>query len=160
MFCNACGKPVTPGATTCAACGQAQPVVMMAAPAGSRISRHGRMLGILWIAYSVLHGLAGVVLIVLANTLFIHLQEQGVPSFLHPLLTVVGIFILLKGALGMAAGFGLLGRDSWARLAALVVAFISLFNLPIGTAIGIYTLWVLMSANGEREYEQYVAAGN
>jgi hypothetical protein len=133
-------------------------MMMVAAPAGSRISHHGRVLGILWIAYSILHVFAGIVLTVLASTLFIHLQERGAPSFLHPLLTVVGVFLVLKGALGMAAGFGLLGRESWARLATLIVAFISLFHLPIGTALGIYTLWVLMGANGERDYEQYVGA--
>lgn len=156
MFCNACGKPVAAGATTCAACGQMQPVTVMAAPVGSRISRHGKLLGILWIAYALLNALVGFVLVVLANTLFIHLQAEGAPTFLHPLLTVVGIFILLKGALGMAAGFGLVQREGWARVAALVVAFISLFNMPIGTALGIYTLWVLMGANGDQEYERFV----
>jgi hypothetical protein len=157
MFCNACGKEVVAGTAACAACGQPQPITIVATPAGSRISQHGHLLGMLWIAYSLLVALGGCVLLVLANTLFVHLAQQGAPAFLQPLLSVVGIAILVKAALGMAAGFGLVQRESWARMAALIVGFLSLFNLPFGAAMGIYTLWVLLAANGERDYERYAS---
>jgi len=49
-------------------------------------------------------------------------------------------------------------RDSWARILAIVMAFIALFNVPFGTAIGVYTLWVLLPRESEREYEAIVAA--
>jgi len=42
------------------------------------------------------------------------------------------------------AGWGLLQRAPWARLLALILAFLALFNVPFGTAIGVYTLWVLL----------------
>jgi hypothetical protein len=44
----------------------------------------------------------------------------------------------------MLAGYGLLKRTPWARVLALVVAILSLINFPIGTAIGIYTFWVML----------------
>jgi hypothetical protein len=44
---------------------------------------------------------------------------------------------------GLLAGYGLLTRQSWARILGIIVAILDLFNVPIGTAIGIYALWVL-----------------
>ena len=34
-----------------------------------------------------------------------------------------------------------------------MLGIIALFNLPFGTALGIYTLWVLMSPNADQEYK-------
>ena len=57
--------------------------------------------------------------------------------------TTVGLLMAVLGVPGLLAGYGLLTRKSWARLLAIVVGILSLINFPIGTAIGIYTLWVL-----------------
>jgi hypothetical protein len=48
------------------------------------------------------------------------------------------------GIPGLLAGYGLLTRKPWARVLAIVVGILGLLNFPVGTAIGIYTLWVLM----------------
>jgi uncharacterized membrane protein (DUF2068 family) len=74
-------------------------------------------------------------------------------AFLRPLLSVFAILLLAKAALGLLAGWGLLRREKWARILALVLAFVSLFtNIPFGTALGVYTLWVLLPSESEREY--------
>jgi hypothetical protein len=159
MFCNRCGKPVN-GQTTCPSCGQVQPVPILATPQPSRVNQHARVLGVLWIAYSLISLLGGLVLIVLANTLFVHLRTQGAPLFLTPLLSLIGVFVLAKGILCIAAGIAVLQRAAAGRMIALIAACVSLINLPFGTALGIYTLYVLLSANSEREYRQYVADAN
>jgi len=54
--------------------------------------------------------------------------------------------LVLFGSLslpGMAAGYGLLKRRSWSRILGIIVGVLGLFNIPIGTAIGVYALWVL-----------------
>jgi hypothetical protein len=72
--------------------------------------------------------------------------------------TIGGLVSLGKSAFGFAAGWGLLNRQSWARPLAIVVAVISLFfQIPFGTALGVYTLWVLLPAHSEAEYEKYQA---
>ena len=63
-----------------------------------------------------------------------------------------------KAVLGFIAGWGMLRREPWARIVALVLGFISLFNIPFGTAIGVYTMWVLLPSQAEQEYEAMVAA--
>jgi hypothetical protein len=105
-----------------------------------------------------LNAIGGVVVYIIANTLFAPGGGTGAPAFLRPLLSVVGIFVLGKAALGFIAGWGLLQREPWARIVALVLGFISLFNIPFGTAIGVYTMWVLLPSQAEQEYEAMVAA--
>jgi hypothetical protein len=67
----------------------------------------------------------------------------------------MGIIVVAKAFAGFATGWGLLQREPWARTAAVVLAFPSLFfNVPFGTALGIYTLWVLLPAESDIEYEK------
>lgn len=74
-----------------------------------------------------------------------------------PILTVVGCAAFALFAVfavpGIIAGWGLLARKPWGRVIGIVVAILDLFNIPIGTAFGIYALWVLT----EPEAEAYFA---
>jgi hypothetical protein len=163
MFCDGCGTTVQAGQSFCSRCGKqiVGSVAVMQQPSG-RVQGHLHLLGILWLAISAFNTIGGVVLYVLANTLFAHLHEFGAPQaptgFLRPLLSVIGIFVLAKAACGFIAGWGLMQREPWARVIALVLGFISLFNIPFGTAVGIYTLWVLLPAQSQDEYDAMVAA--
>ena len=164
MFCDGCGTTVEPGQAFCSRCGKQilGPVAVMQQRPG-RVQGHLQFLGILWLAISAFNTIGGVVLFVLANTLFAHLHEMGAPpnahtGFLRPLLSVIGIFILAKAACGFIAGWGLMQREPWARVIALVLGFISLFNIPFGTAVGVYTLWVLLPAQSQQEYDALVVA--
>jgi hypothetical protein len=162
MFCDGCGAAVQPGQSFCNRCGKqiVGPVTAMQ-PRLSRVQQHIHLLGILWLAISALNAVAGVILYILANTLFAHMHDFGAPeaptAFLRPLLSVVAILILAKAACGFIAGWGLLRREPWARVVALVLAFLALINVPFGTAIGVYTLWVLLPGTSEREYEALAA---
>ena len=151
MFCQNCGTQIQPGQQFCSKC--AMPLTGYA-PQKGRLQRHVHLLGILWIAYSALHFLAGVVLMIVANTIFGHMGrfETGAPAFVQPLLSTIAILLLIKAVLGVAAGWGLMQRLDWARVLAIVLSFISLFNPPFGTALGIYTLWVLLSHDADAEY--------
>jgi len=165
MFCDACGMTLQAGQAFCSKCGKqilgTGPVTQ---PVTGRVQKHVHLLGILWFALSALNALGGLFLLLLGNTLFPHLREiKGVPpdvpvSFLTSLFTTLGIIVLAKAACGFVAGWGLLQRESWARVVALVLAFISLFNVPFGTALGVYTLWALLSRQSQQEYDALVAA--
>jgi len=158
MFCDACGAAVYPGQSFCSRCGKQIVGTIAAVPSGrGRVAEHVRLLGILWLAFSAMNALAGVVLFIVANTLFVTGSGVKVPGFLHPMLSVLAVLILAKGGFGFLTGWGLLHREAWARVAALVLAFISLFSVPFGTAIGVYTLWVLLPGDSEQEYENLSA---
>jgi hypothetical protein len=164
MFCDRCGGPVEAGQGFCSKCGKqiiGEVAVFPGAP--SRVQQHLHMLGILWLAISALNAVGGVIALVVANTLFPHLHRMGMPpevptEFLTTIITIGGILILAKAAVGFIAGWGLIQREAWARVIALVLAFISLFHIPFGTAIGVYTLWVLLPAQSQQEYDALVEA--
>jgi hypothetical protein len=160
MFCDGCGSALAGGQAFCSRCGKkVVEGVQLAYPRRGRVQEHVRLLGILWLAMSALNAVAGVVLFLLANTVFAHLHEmRGVPpdvpaGFLRSLFATLGFLILVKAAAGFLAGWGLLQREPWARMLTIVLAFLALFNIPFGAALGVYSLWVLLPAPSEAEYE-------
>ena len=161
MFCDGCGDALQPGQQFCGKCGKeiVGPVVV-GYPRRSRVREHLRLLGILWLALAAWEFLGAAVLYIVANTLFRMQLPQGPPPearlFLHPLLTVIAVFVAVKAAVGFAAGWGLLQREPWARVLSLVLAFLALFHVPFGTALGVYTLWVLLPSQSDEEYQQQV----
>jgi hypothetical protein len=165
MFCDGCGVAVQAGQGFCSNCGKqiVGPVAAVQLRPG-RVQAHLHLLGILWLAISAFNAVGGLILLILGNALFPHLREmKDVPSdvpvgFLTALFTTLGIIVLAKAACGFFAGWGLTKREGWARIVALVLAFISLFNIPFGTAIGVYTMWVLLPSQSQQEYDAMVAA--
>jgi hypothetical protein len=66
------------------------------------------------------------------------------------ILTVIAIFagvlIMLVSVPGIIAGLGLLGFKPWARILGIVLALLNLPGFPIGTLLGIYTIWALLDS--------------
>ncbi len=55
------------------------------------------------------------------------------------------LLVLIVSLPGLIAGIGLLSYKEWARILTIVLSVLNLLNIPFGTAIGIYSLWVLLS---------------
>ena len=155
MYCDRCGTELQPEQRFCSSCGKAVGASVPPAP-DSRLARHGQLLGILWLVLSGFRLLGAGVLLIIANTLLARIGKiegvQGIPGFLQPLLSWIGGMLLIGALAGMAAGWGILHRESWARVLALALGFISLLDVPLGTALGIYTIWVLLSPEAGDEY--------
>jgi len=64
----------------------------------------------------------------------------------------IGGVLIAVAVAGAIAGWGLMERRPWARVLAIVLGVLALFKVPVGTALGIYTLWVLAPATSEAEY--------
>ena len=58
--------------------------------------------------------------------------------------TLVAGLIGVLSMPGIVGGIGLLRRWSWARILVLVLSVFDLAGVPIGTLLGIYSIWVLM----------------
>jgi hypothetical protein len=155
MFCDRCGANVPERAAFCSNCGKPSGVIPLV-PAQGRIAGHVRLLGIFWLALSVFRLIPGFALL----TIFGRGLDfpPGVPDFVHGILTGVAWAFLFGAAAGLITGWGLLQREPWARTLALIMGIISLLDMPFGTIIGIYTLWVLLPARSEKEYQDFSRA--
>jgi hypothetical protein len=125
-------------------------------PPQNRLAGHLRLLGIFWLAISALRLLCAVGLFAVAGigVLQVPSQVAGTMGMLGPILSVIGVFVLICALAGLLAGWGLLERRSWARTLALVMGCLALLDVPFGTALGIYTLWVLLPSKSEEDYRQ------
>ena len=165
-FCSACGKPVQlaaqpvsqavpPPMAQAANPSAYQPPAQPYAQPGARgrIAAHLRTLAVLWLVVSGLHLVSGLRLFTLG-----HIGIPFVPfplaPFFTPLMSALGVFAMISAVVGLVVGWALLQRESWGRVFAIIMAIIILPRIPFGTALGIYTLWVLVPADSEVEYRQ------
>jgi hypothetical protein len=65
-----------------------------------------------------------------------------------PIVEVVGVFIScflgLLALPGLVTGWGLLAFRPWARVVDIALSAFDLFHVPIGTALGTYSIWVML----------------
>jgi zinc-ribbon domain len=154
LFCVRCGAQMQENQQFCPSCGTPVRGATTLMPATGRIAGHIRLLGILWVALSAFRLIPGLFLIAFFGHGGMGLLPPEVPFFVHGILQAVGTVLVIGAAVGLLTGTGLLQRQAWARVPAIVLAFINLVDMPFGTALGIYTLWVLLPAKSEEEYNQ------
>jgi hypothetical protein len=64
-----------------------------------------------------------------------------VVSFIKVFLSIIIAFMSILGIIG---GIGLLAYQEWARILVIIVSAIGCLNVPIGTLVGVYSIWVLV----------------
>jgi len=158
MFCNRCGAAIQPDYNVCPKCGVTiiHAGVTMPPPARteSRLARHVRTIGILWIVAGAFWLLPSLALFIAGSPFHVTVDGNRIfpGSFAPPFLFMIGSVFFLVAAAGIFVGLGLMQRQPWARVAGLIVACLVILHPPFGTALGVYTLWVLLSGDA-REYE-------
>jgi hypothetical protein len=159
MFCNRCGAQLQPDFNLCPKCGNPlanKPPVALPA-SRTRLERHLRPIGILWIVVGALWLIPSAVLMFISHAprlMPMMGDEIFTHAFMPPMLFSLGSVFLLIAAGGILVGWGLMNHERWARTTAIVLAVLALFHPPFFTALGIYTLWVLLPAASASEYER------
>ena len=109
------------------------------------MERHINLIGVLWIVMgglALIFGLIGFV--VLFGVSFIPDIEPEAPFILRTIGSIAVFFFALIGLPKIIAGIGLLRKKEWGRILTLIVSFISLLNFPLGTALGVYSIVILV----------------
>jgi hypothetical protein len=124
---------------------------------------HIRIVGILNIIMGCLVAAIGIVGLMILGGLAGFVSVSGNTSDFHdvavaaPILAMIGvgvaIFFLVLALPSIIGGWGLLNFKPWARILMIVVSALHLFHVPLGTALGIYGLWALLSEEGRRLFE-------
>jgi Ca2+/Na+ antiporter len=72
--------------------------------------------------------------------------------------SIIATIILVLSLPGLVAGIGLLRLRPWSRFLTLVLAVFDLMAVPIGTAFGLYAIWVLVQEETVALFEGKVSA--
>lgn len=80
--------------------------------------------------------------------------DEGVIAITTGVAIAIVIALIILSLPSILGGVGLLKRKPWSRIVIVVLSILHLFSFPIGTAIGVYSLYVLFQdeARGEFEY--------
>lgn len=116
------------------------------------MERHFTLVGILNIVYSAFILIAGILVtfgLVGGAGL---IDDPEAARFTSNLGSLIGVLLMVASLPGIIGGIGMLQRKHWARIPLMIVAATNLLNLPLGTALGIYTLWVLMKPEAKARF--------
>jgi hypothetical protein len=162
MFCERCGSKLVEGQRFCPSCGKPVGISLVPLERQGKVQRNLQVLAILWMVVGALGLFLGFGMFTFGHLFSnIGLHFDGAPNFapfVRGILSFVGGFVLLKAILAIVTGVGLLQRESWARPLAIVMSFFELLHIPFGTALGIYTLVVLLPGEASVEYDQLAKA--
>ncbi len=116
------------------------------------MQQHYKILGILYIVYGGLNVLIGFVV-----GGFLHMmvnmpghmdrQEEFVLGIISTIIPIVLIVVSLPN---IVAGIGLLNHKRWALIMGVVLSVFNIMNMPFGTGLSIYSIYVLVKEEDER----------
>jgi hypothetical protein len=119
------------------------------------VDTHVKVLAFLYIIFGALGTLFGLGMMALLSFIGVAGAASDPDAWMAmPILGItgaaLGVFILLLSLPGVIAGFGLLKYKPWARILTIVLSALNLMNIPFGTIVGVYGLWVMLSDEGSR----------
>ncbi len=171
-FCTRCGAPAAyqrPAAYQAAspAGGQPAPVAGYYPPAylpRPRVQSNLQTLGVMWCCYALYRVVATAIAMLVFKAVMLnsfggpgwplgHASGHGALPWLAPLLPVLAVVTVVSVALSAFTGWSLLQKKPWGRTLAIVAAILALLKFPLGTALGIYTLWVMAPSQSGVEWE-------
>lgn len=118
------------------------------------IELHTRIVGWLYIVGSALLMAFGLIGFFFLTNLGVITGDAQAALIIGIVGTWGGLLLIVLSVPGLLAGYGLLRRREWGRILAIVVALLNLFNFPLGTLLGVYTLWVLLQTNANKLFAQ------
>lgn len=115
---------------------------------------HNKTLATLWFIYGAMHGLTllGLLLLILIVKLSVSAALSISGFWIAMSVITFVILMMIVGLLPLVVGIGFRKRTRWLKPAAVALSIASLINIPIGTALGIYTIKFLRSAAGVSLY--------
>ncbi len=175
MYCQYCGMQLDDSALYCSRCGKstqqtpppanvasALPPVVPPQDPGRLLGSQVHLLGILWAVYGafrLMMSTGGIFFGRAMMRMSIHTWPRDIDPypflrFIRGIFVFSGILALVTGILGILAAVALLRGGRSGRSIALVVALLALISFPFGTALGIYTLIVLLRRGARENYER------
>lgn len=103
---------------------------------------HQKILGAVVIAYSAMNIFGGLSIIAAMSFVHTFLDEPDLVDLVLLFSRMIGYALLIVSIPALVAGVGLLKEQDWAKPFSLVIGIIYLLFFPVGTMIGIYSIWL------------------
>jgi len=114
----------------------------------SKMKKHVTAVGAIQIGFGTLGVIISLGAYILLSQLLNFIPKSEMPefvaNFLSYLFKVLPIVMGILSLLGLIGGIGVLTYQPWARIMVIVVAALGCLNIPIGTLVGVYSIWVMM----------------
>jgi predicted Ser/Thr protein kinase len=123
-------------------------------PASNRMEKHVTLVAVINIVFGTLRLLIGMIAFAAIWGGGRISQDPTAMKITGIVATGVAIFFAVISVPELIGGIGLLKRRGWARILVLIISILNLLNIPIGTAIGIYTIWVLLKDETARLFAE------
>jgi hypothetical protein len=108
------------------------------------MQKHVTAVAALHIGFGILGIVVGLVILALLSGIGMLVHDHEAQFILWIIGVSVASFLIIISVPGVIAGIGLLKFKNWARILTLVISAIDLLNIPFGTALGVYSIWVLV----------------
>lgn len=104
---------------------------------------HIKVVAALRIGFSILGLIVAVVLFFALHVAGNIAEDEQANMILSIIANVMIVVFTILSLPGILAGIGLLKHKEWARILTIILSVLDLVNFPLGTALGIYSIWVL-----------------
>ncbi len=118
------------------------------------MNQHFKILGILYLVMSGMHVVGGIVAGTVLSFVGSYVNDYEGEQVMSILAVVLPTILITMSIPGIVAGIGLLYRKQWALILAAVLAVFNIFNIPLGTALSIYTFYVVVQQNDIRRQDE------
>lgn len=129
------------------------------------MEKHIKLVAVLNIVYRSILIVGSIVLFILAavfGRIMDFVQRSGdlradeipreILDIVPVILVVIAAIIIVISIIAIIGSIGLMRKQEWGRITLLVVSVFNLMHVPLGTALGIYTLWVILNDEIVRIY--------
>jgi len=122
------------------------------------MQKHITVVGALRIGSAIVGLMAAaiIVLLTLGPGLIAHCVDGNDEAL--AILAMIGVpiafFFVVLSAADIIGGIGILRHKNWARYLVMIHSVLDVFNVPIGTALGVYCIWVLAQDETARIFSQ------
>ncbi|HKJ80284.1 MAG TPA: hypothetical protein VKA10_12145 [Prolixibacteraceae bacterium] len=117
------------------------------------MDKHVKVVAALQIGLSVFTLIVGIIVYIVFFLVGDFAEEQEAKFVLSIISNVLIIFFIVLSIPGIIAGIGLFKRKEWARILTLIISVLELFNFPLGTAVGVYSIWALAQPEVAEEFK-------
>jgi hypothetical protein len=121
---------------------------------GETMKPHVTAVAVLHIGLGILGVLGGSIIFFALNWVATFVIGEPDLEMLIPAIgTILGMGIAFFSVIDIVGGIGLLSFRSWARIVVLIMSVVNLVNFPVGTAVGIYSIVILVHSDTTALFE-------